>query len=94
MPIKRARDIHLYNHCKQLNKPSDLRLTFVFIQDYKGDLTKIDSPYIYWDNSWICELSFSDENLNYSYISCQSSKKKSKLIVIQEAETDLLRIIT
>ena len=93
MPVTRAKDCNLYNHCIQVKKPINIKLSFIEIKDYQDDLNKLNSIYTRRHNSWICKLLFSHNNLSYSYIACNKRKKLAKIDVLSEAEDELLRII-
>tara|TARA_B100000575_G_scaffold282006_1_gene273203 strand:- start:21 stop:284 length:264 start_codon:yes stop_codon:yes gene_type:complete len=83
----RCRDLSLYNHFKQTNKIKDLKLEQIFRKDYKGE--PLDCGEFKRDDSWISILTFN----NSKFISCDTTKKRSKKKVLIDADSKLRELL-
>jgi len=76
----RCKGFHLLNHCKQLNKPSNIDIKYTY------DKSR-------YRNEWNCLMTFEHENQKHSYNNNSFSKRNGLYELINEIEPVIRKMI-
>lgn len=77
----------LLNHCKQINKPKDLKVEYLRRKDFKEEL---DLDYSRNKLAWVCVLSFGGNR----FLGCHLKKNGSLISALEFAEPHLRNVIS
>ena len=86
MVSARCRGRSLVNHCRQVGKPSDLKIEYI---QRKFFLEELDLDYSKNPLAWVCIMTFS----NKRFIGCHLKKTKSLEVALIFGEESLLENI-